>query len=304
MLDWVRRYLTYRRSLGYALRAEGQLLLDFGKYADSIGHKGALTLELALRWARLPAHVDPGYWARRLQAVRCLAKYVALFEPQTMVPPPRILGRAFVRKVPHIYSADELAKLLCGARKLAPSGSLRPHTYFTLIGLLACTGMRLGEALRLRVDDVDLQTGTITARHSKFHEMRLLPLHATTVEQLARYHRQRHACFPDAKTFFVSLRGTGLATVTVEETFRSLATGIKCRGSRPRPRLIDLRHSFSCQVLLKWSHRQQDIDHHILLLMHYLGHKKIRHTYWYLTGVPELFSQAAATFESRSSILS
>ncbi len=299
MTTWVQRYLAHRRSLGYVLREPGRLLLDFGRYADRVGHRGALTLELALRWARLPAQADPGYWVRRLQVLRCLAKYLALFEPQTVVPPTRILGRALVRRVPHIYSSEELAQLLSAARRLPPSGSLRPHTYFTLIGLMACTGMRLGEAVRLGVEDVDLGAGIITVRHSKLHEVRVLPLHASTLKQLARYHRQRQARNPEAKTFFVSLRGTALAAGSVEVTFRSLAAGIKGRGARPRPRLMDLRHTFSCRVLLKWSRRQQDLDHHLLLLMHYLGHSKIRYTYWYLTGVPELLRQAAATFQSR-----
>ena len=298
MVTWVQRYLTHRRSLGYALHEEGRLLLDFGRYADRSGHRGALTLDLALRWARLPTQVDPGYWARRLQVLRCLAKYLALFEPQTVIPPNRILGRAFVRKVPHIYSPQELAQLLRAARKLRPRGSLRAHTYFTLIGLLACTGMRLGEALRLRVEDVDLRAGVITVHHSKLHEVRFLPLHSSTLKPLRRYHRQRQACVPQAKTFFVSQQGTSLIVNTVDDTFHTLAADLQSRGSRPRPRLTDLRHTFSCRVVLKWSRRPQDLDHHLLLLMHYLGHSKIRHTYWYLTGVPELLRQAAATLEN------
>jgi integrase len=164
--------------------------------------------------------------------------------------------------------------------------------------------MRLGEALRLRVENVDLQTGIITVRHSKFHEVRFLPLEASALKQLVRYNRQRQACVPEAKTFFVSRRGTPLAANTIQDTFRDLSAGVNCHGSRPRPRLTDLRHTFSCRVLLKWTRRQQHLDHHILLLMHYLGHSKIRHTYWYLTGVPELLGQAAAAFESRSSLLS
>jgi len=228
-----------------------------------------------------------------------LAKYLAFFEPQTVVPSTRILGRAFVRRAPHIYSSEELTQLLRAARGLPPRGSLRSHTYYTLIGLMACTGIRLGEALRLRVEDVDLGAGIITVHHSKLHEVRVLPLHASTRKQLLRYHRQRHARVPKATAFFVSRRGAGLAVNTAEDTFRILATGIKCRGSRPRPRLTDLRHTFSCRVLLKWSRREQDLDHDILLLMHYLGHSKIRHTYWYLTAVPELLQQAAAAFEAR-----
>ena len=298
MVTQVRRYLAYRRSLGYVLRAEGQLLLDFGRYADRTGHRGPLTLDLALRWARLPTRADPAYWARRLQVVRCLAKYLAVFDPRTVIPPHRMLGRAFIRKIPHVYSSKELARLLRAARRLPPSGSLRPYTYFTLIGLMACTGMRVGEALRLGVDDVDLQAGIITVHRSKLHETRILPIHPSTVKQLLRYHRKRQGHFPKAKTFFVSLRGTGLAVKTVEIIFHRLAAGLKGRGSRPHPRLTDLRHTFSCQVLLKWSRHHQDIDHDLLLLMHYLGHSKLRDTYWYLTGVPELLRRAAATFEN------
>jgi len=297
MVTWVQRYLAYRRSLGYVLSREGPLLLDFGRYADRVGYRGALTLDLALRWARLPAQADPGYWARRLQVVRCLAKYLALFEPQTVVPPKGILGRAFVRKVPHIYSSGELAQLLRAALRLRPSDRLRPHTYFTLIGLMACTGLRLGEALRLRVEDVDLRVGILTVRHSKLHQVRLLPLHASVLKQLLRYDRQRRACAPKATTFFASHRGSPLKAVTVENTFHRLVAEFKGRGSRPSPRLMDLRHTFACQVLLKWIRRHQDLDHHLLLLMHYLGHSKIGHTYWYLTGVPELLRQAAAAFE-------
>jgi integrase len=298
MVMQVRRYLACRRSLGYVLRAEGQMLLDFGRYADHAGHSGPLTLDLALRWARLPRRADPAYWARRLQAVRCLAKYLAVFDPRTVIPPHRLLGRAFIRKVPHVYSSKELARLLRAARRLPPSGSLRPHTCFTLIGLMACTGMRVCEALRLGVDDVDLQAGVITVRRSKLHQTRILPLHPSTVKQLLRYHCKRQGHFPKANTFFVSLRGTGLAVKTVEIIFHRLAAGLKGRGSRQHPRLTDLRHTFSCQVLLKWSRHHHDIDHDLLLLMHYLGHSKLRDTYWYLTGVPELLRRAAATFEN------
>lgn len=298
MLTRVQRYLADRRALGYRLREEGRLLLDFGRYADRVGHRGALTLDLALRWARLPTGTDPAYWARRLQVLRCLAKYLALFESQTVIPANRILGRAFIRKVPHIYSSEELSQLLQAARQLPPRQSLRPNTYFTLIGLMACTGIRLGEAVRLGVNDVDFQAGTLTVRQSKLHEARILPLLDSTLEQLLQYHRARQIYAPNAKTFFVSLRGTGLAVSTVGITFHSLAAGLKGRGSRPHPRLTDLRHTFSCRVLLQWSRRRQDLDHDLLLLMHYLGHSKIRHTYWYLTGVPELLHQAAAAFEA------
>jgi integrase/recombinase XerD len=126
----------------------------------------------------------------------------------------------------------------------------------------------------------------------------LARLHSSTLKQLRRYQCKRQAYFPKAKTFFVSSRGTGLAVKTVQIIFYRLAASLKGRGSRSCPRLTDLRHTFSCPVLLKWSRNRHDLDHDLLLLMHYLGHSKIRDTYWYLTGIPDLLRRAAASFEN------
>src|SRR3954452_5983254 len=161
MVNLVEEYLEYRRRLGYRLRIEGQMLLGFAHYADRSGHRGPLTTEVAARWARLPAEAAPLYQARRLEVVRCFARHRAIFDPATEIPPEGLLGSAHRRTAPHIYSEAELSTLLAAARRLLPSDGLRPRTYATLIGLLICTGLRISEALKLSLRDVDSSQGTL-----------------------------------------------------------------------------------------------------------------------------------------------
>ena len=146
MVALAQEYLDYRRRLGFRLRSEGKMLLAFARYADRAGHRGPLTTELAVSWARLPAGSAPLHQARRLQVVRGFARYRAIFDPATEIPPKGLLGPAQRRVTPHIYSEDELAALLAAARRLRSPTGLRPHSYATLIGLLSCTGMRVSEA--------------------------------------------------------------------------------------------------------------------------------------------------------------
>src|SRR5262249_55921001 len=159
MADRVDAYLSYRRALGYQLRSEGQMLHSFARYADGSGHCGPLTTELALRWARLPEQAARVYQARRLEVVRTLAQYLAPREPGTEVPPRGLLGPAHARRPAFIYTEADIAALIDAARALGPTGSLRPRTFAALIGLLACTGLRIGEALVLQAGDTDLDVG-------------------------------------------------------------------------------------------------------------------------------------------------
>ena len=167
MTDLVRDYLGHRRRLGFRLDDAGQLLMRFAEYADRAGHRGPLTTDLAVRWACLPRDGSPAYRARRLDLVRGFARYRAIFDPATEVPPRGLLGPAYRRATPHIYSEAEVSALLAAARQLAPAGGLRPHTYATLFGLLACTGLRLSEALNLTRSDVDWERGLLTVRQTK-----------------------------------------------------------------------------------------------------------------------------------------
>jgi integrase len=301
MINLVEEYLEYRRRLGFQLRIEGQMLLEFARYADRSGHCGPLTTELAVRWARLPARAAPLYQARRLEVVRGFARHRAIFDPATEIPPEGLLGSAHRRTTPHIYTEAELSTLLAAARRLPSSTGLRPQVYATLIGLFSCTGLRNSEALKLSRSDVDLVHGALTIRESKFHKSRLVPLHSSAVQALSQYARLRDRCHPIPQTdaFFVSDQGTRLSASTVRHTFQKLREdlpGATQTGTRA-PRIHDLRHTFACRRLLRWYADGADLDHAVGVLSTYLGHVKVSDTYWYLTGIPELLDLAASRFE-------
>jgi integrase len=261
-----------------------------------------LTREIALSWARLPDGAARLYQARRLEVVRALACYLQAREPGTEVPPRDLLGPAHVRQPAFIYSTENITALIQAARALDPAEGLRPATYATLVGMLACTGLRIGEALALRVDDINWSTAVLSVRQGKFHKARLVPVHQSAIEPLRSYataRARRHPPLADS-TFFVGAAGQPLLCSTVRRTFhlllRRAMPGVVPVG-RLRPRLHDLRHTFAVRRLLAWYRDGTDINSAIDRLSTYLGHAKLRHTYWYLTGVPELFALAAQRFE-------
>jgi integrase len=300
MITKVERYLAFRRGLGFQLRIEGTLLEQFGRFADASGHRGPLTSELALRWSRLPSKGDPLYWARRLEIVRCLARYLAAIEPGTEIPPRGLLGSAHRRTTPHVYSEAEVAALLTEARRLGHPACLRPRTYVTLIGLLASTGLRISEALRLRRGDFQDDPGVLIIRQTKFGKSRLVPVHSTTRAALVHYarHRDRLVPIPRGENFFVSDRGFELPYSTVRTVFRKLCDRLSLHGSgQRRPRLHDLRHTFACRRLERWYDAGVDLHHAVASLSIYLGHAKVTDTYWYLTATPALMARATKRFE-------
>lgn len=298
MIDLVRDYLAQKRALGFALRTQGPQLLQFARYADRQNHRCVLTLKLAVRWARLPRNTSPRCWAHRLKILRPFVKFRAAFDPRTEIPPSRYLGVGYQRTTPYIYSATEMRALIRGAQRLPPPGGLRSLTYATLIGLLACTGLRISEALRLRQADVNLDQGVIRVHRSKLQQSRLIPLHPSAVRAVQRYTRARRQRVT-ADYFFVSEKGHPLPLSTVEGTFRRLvrsALGRVAPGQRP-PRLHDLRHAFATWRLVYWSGQRTLPDHAILFLAKYLGHQRVTDTYWYFTGVPKLFGHVGHKFE-------
>jgi integrase len=205
------------------------------------------------------------------------------------------------RRTPHIYSDEELGALLAAARRLRPSTGLTPHTYATLFGLLACTGLRVSEALRLTRDDVDWGRGLLAVRQTKFRKSRLVPLHPSTLGVLREYADRRdrfHPC-PTADAFFLTRRGTRVPLSSVQVTFWKLRKRLSwATGRGPgKPRIHDLRHTFACRRLQRWYEEGVDVDHVITALSTYLGHTSVRDTYWYLTGTPELLRLATARFE-------
>lgn len=301
MPERVDAYLSVRRAFGYQLRIEGEQLRRFAQFAEARGHRGVLTLELALAWANAPERQSPIGPARRLEPLRSFAKYCALFESETEVPPPRLLGPAHRRITPHIYSDADITAMLDAARQLAPDDGMRPVTMRCLLGLLAATGLRISEALSLHRDDVDLDQGLLTVRESKFRKSRLVPLHPTAREALADYACVRDRCIaqPADSTFFLFDNAHAVNDAQARYAFgqiRSRRGWDRLPGGR-RPRLYDLRHTFACKRLLGWYDAGVDVQWAIPHLATYLGHCKVSDTYWYLTGIPELMAIAAARLE-------
>jgi integrase len=298
----VQEYLEERRNLGFALTIPGSQLQAFARFADALRHRGPLTRQLITRWARDEAErATPLTWAHRIAVIRPFAKHRARVAPGTYVPDADTFGPSRRRLTPHIYTDREILDLLAAADRLSPKGTLRPATYRTLFGLIASTGLRLSEALRLKCADVDLDVGVLTVRQTKFAKSRLVPLHPTTVGALRRYLtlRQRHA--PTAKDgpFLVSVKETALSKSTVHGVFGWLRKrlGWTARGGHSAPRIHDLRHTFICRRVQLWHEYGTDIDNAMVALSTYVGHAKVSDTYWYLTAAPDLMSVVGRRFE-------
>jgi integrase len=306
ILSHAENYLSERRRLGFALRSPGYAVRGFARYADSLGHRKALTVEVMADWARRDRDNSnkPAVWARRLKKLRPFVRYLRQFEPDAEIPDDTIFGSTGQRVAPHIYSDQEIADLLVAARRLAPA--LRGATYETLFGLIASTGLRVSEAVHLQDSDVDLKSGMLTIRQTKFAKSRQVPLHPSTTEALKRYrtHRNNHIEITDETPFFVGTRGRrwghGLSLRQVRRVFIGLRDklGWDNRGAHGGPRIHDLRHTFVVRRVMLWHTQGVDIDQAMLALSTYVGHAMITNTYWYLTGVPELMAVAATKFEA------
>ena len=290
-------YLQSRRALGFALKSEGALLANLVRHAQAVHHRGPLTTEMALHWAQVPPPAHSLRRARRLEAVRHFARFWAAFDPRTQVPPAGLFGPAYRRVPVHIYTPQELAALLAAARQLASPQSLEPRTFSTLLGLLACTGLRISEALGLELADWDPTPAVLTIRQAKFGQSRYVPLSASAAAALNAYVRTRAQAFPKARSgaLFLNQRAQPLAYRQAGQTFAALRQQLGWHHQQPRPRLHDLRHTFAVQCLLGWYRQgQAELNAKILSLAVYLGHRNIRHTYWYLTAVPELLRLGSA----------
>jgi len=300
LVEQVQEYLRFKRSCGYRLDVPGKELMLFARYAALTGHKGPLTTELAVRWAKLPQDANPRYWATRYEIVRRFAEYRFLFNPATEIPPKGLLGPSKRLLSPHIYSDEEIAALLQAASRLSPSDGLHPRTYVTLFGLLVSTGLRISEALNLSHKDADLNTGVLTIKETKFRKSRLVPVHPSTLQVLRHYSKLRDSYHPGtrSKTFFLSEKGTPLNYRGVLYIFIKLSRKLGWRDRDKKPRIHDFRHSFAVRRLLNWYKEGANLDQKILALSTYLGHAQVTDTYWYLSGVPELLAVVSKKFEN------
>jgi len=292
------QYLAMRRALGFKLTTFGQRLLSFVSYLEAQGHN-VVTTQAAVAWATDTVRsTDQVHWSRRLMVVRIFARHLAALDPATEIPAEDILPHHYRRITPHLFTPGEIIALLDAADALRPK--LRALTYRTLIGLLTVSGLRTGEACRLDRADVDLVDGVLTIRDSKFGKSRQVPLHATTVAALHHYGQWRDELSgaPRTLAFFVSTRGSRLDP-NISKTFAVLmhAAGITVPAGKRRPRLHDLRHSFTTATLLDWYRDGVDVQARLPQLSTYLGHADPKSTYWYLTASPELLALAAARLE-------
>jgi integrase/recombinase XerD len=295
-------YLCLRRSLGFKLRRAGAALMNFASFMER-QQAQSITTRLALEWAQQPRDAQPAHWAQRLSFVRGFARHHAATDAKTEVPPPGLLPYRPERARPYLYSHDEVRCLLEQALQLPIGSGLRPWTYHTLLGLLSVTGLRVGEALRLTLDDVDLDAGVLTVRGTKFGKSRLVPIHASTREVLASY-RTRRASFVsgrDATSFFVTRTGNPLDGADVRRTFYHLSRQIGLRGQDDShgPRLHDFRHRFAVETLIGWYRSGEDAERRLPVLSTYLGHVHVSDTYWYLSAHPQLMALAMARVERR-----
>jgi integrase/recombinase XerD len=286
-------YLTIRRRLGYQLHSSGRLLAGFVRFAEQAGAR-TITTELAVAWARQPQNVAPIRWRQRLGMVRGFAGYLATIDPDTEIPPVDVFSARQQRVAPYIYSPVEIDALMDAARDLCPP--VRAATMHTAIGLLACSGMRIGEMLALDDDDLDIDAGVITAT-GKWDKQRQVPLHATTVTALQAYRQTRDHYRPVRPThaLLITRHGDRLTKGAFLKAFRALliTVGLEGAGERERPRPHDIRHAYAVRTLINWHHAGLDIRRELPKLSTYLGHVSPESTFWYLQAVPELLELAA-----------
>ena len=297
MEELVRRYLAHRRSFGYRLVSDGYALVAFGRFADRVAPGKPLTNALALQWAmRRPAL--PVTVASRLSALRGFMRFCAALDPRIEVLTDKLTRPRLRRRAPHIYTADQVRLILDRTRSLRPwRTNLRPLTYRTFIGLLACTGLRPGEALQVRDEHFDSAAGTLRVPPAKSSPGRTLPLHPTAVRALERYQMIRRKHYPYAKKFFVGPFGRRLQYSAAQWTFRRLAHGIRGNGARPHPRLYDFRHTFATRLIARWSRQSAPPSNYLVRLSCYLGHKYFHHTYWYVQHDLSALQTAAGRFK-------
>jgi len=291
-------YLRMRRALGYQLKLHGWQLEKFITYLEQAGAE-TVTIENAVAWAT-SAGTDPSYWAQRLSIVRQFARHLQALDPACEVPPAQLLPYRAPRAIPYLYEPDEIIALIRAASELEPK--LLAVNYQTLIGLLAVTGMRVGEAIRLDRDDVDIRRRLLRIINSKFGKSRELVLHDTTIDALAEYARVRDQRFPQPRcdAFLVSLRGTRLRKNCIQHMFSRLlrVAGVRPRSPRCRPRVHDLRHAYAVRTLLEWYRDGVDVQARLPLLSTYLGHVNPASTFYYLHAAPELLGLIAQRLDA------
>jgi integrase/recombinase XerD len=296
-------YLSVREALGFRMQAERTLLRDFVQFLENAQVPGPIRAQLAVDWACASSSTRGTSGAsQRLSMARGFLTYLRATLRETEVPGRHLVASAR-RPNPFLLSAGHIQALIRAAQEVGPQGALRPHTLSTLIGLLASTGLRVGEAIRLTLADVELERVPpfLHIRETKFHKSRLVPLHASTADQLRHYLAMRRHLRYDALSdmFFVSETGQALRYQALARWFTTQCQrmGIEPRQGERRPTLMALRHAFAIERIRQWYREGADVQALLPNLSVYLGHVRPQDTYWYLSATPELLTAAAARFQ-------
>lgn len=293
------RYLRMRRGFGYRYNNEERCLVQFVAFMAE-AHATVITRKLAMAWITQAQRTS---WPQRLSAVRGFARHLSNIEPGTETLPPGVFPSP-KRGRPYIYTEVEIARLLEASLNWGLTNGINRWTYHCLFGLLAATGMRVGEAIGLRRADVDVEAGILTLRDTKGGKDRLVPLHPTTTEALVDYagRRDDYRVCRKSPWFFVLQTGNRLRHQYPHRVFIAVLRQIGLRDPEPHsrgPRLHDLRHSFAVNTILRWYRTGEEVERLLPTLSTYLGHSKVRDTYWYLSACPELMGEAASRLEAR-----
>lgn len=294
-------YLALRRALGFKLQREEAWLLDFVAFMER-NHANRVTRKRVLQWLRRNNTGSSSYQALRFTAIRGFASYRSAIDPHTDVPPADLVPPAHHRKRFYLYSDEDIRRLLAEALKSRSGAtSITKWVRYTLLGLLSVTGLRIGEALNLDVDDVDLAQGILTIRNSKFGKSRLVPVHPSTRTALKKYLRRRNEYFKGRSIvpFFVTQHGTRMTRSEVQDSFvrMSRKTGLRGPDDRYGPRLNDFRHSAAMRALIQCYRSRANPDRRLPAISTYLGHTNLRYTYWYLHQSPALTKEVVRRLE-------
>lgn len=297
--DALETYLALRRELGSQMRGPAAHLRRFVEFLDR-ERASVITIELALRWATAPADATSATWAQRLGDVRRFAAWLSATDSRTEVPPQGLVSERYQRRPPYIYTDEEVARVVREAARLPSPLGLRAYTYATLFGLLAATGLRIGEALTLDRDDVDLRAGILRVRYAKFGKSRFVPVHDSTRRALRRYEKRRDVLLPRplSPAFLLSERGTRVTQSSARYNFAVVSRAVGLRppttGGRHGhgPRLHDMRHRLAVRTLVRWYREGRNVERELPKLSTYLGHAHVADTYWYIEAVPELLQLA------------
>ena len=296
-------YLSVREALGFQMRAERTLLRDFVRFVENAQVAGPIRAQLAVDWACASSSTRGASGAsQRLSMARGFLTYLRASLPETEIPERDLIASAR-RPQPFLFSAVQLQALLQAAQQAGPPDALRPHTLATALGLLASTGLRVGEALRLTMADVELAhvPPFLHIRQTKFHKSRLVPLHISTADQLRRYITMRRELRYDALSdaLFVSEKGGALSYEALAQwlTTTCRRIGIASINGGRRPTLHALRHTFAVERIRRWYQEGADVQALLPNLAVYLGHIRPQESYWYLSATPELLTAAAARFQ-------